>query len=202
MANRERLQSMNRTRRYKLIYAIVLVAAVAIAALIVVLIPHPGVLLLLAAAILVPGRLGAVFLKDLFRSRQLVSASRFHEAADAAERFLGDVRRQPWRRHFILCFFGIYTWNVEAMALNNLGVAQMHLGELDRAEANLRAALDRDPEYAIPYFNLAAVAYARGQTSEGDALVSVARDKGYTGGSIDAIVSRVSEAYAKIQAGA
>jgi tetratricopeptide (TPR) repeat protein len=191
---------MNRTLRYKLIYAMALVAAVAIGALLVMLIPHPGVLLLLAAAILVPGRIGALVLKDLFRSRQLASASRFGEAAQAAERFLGTVRRQPWRRPFILCFFGIYTWNVEAMALNNLGVAQMHLGELDSAESNLRTALDRDPEYAIPYFNLAAIAYARGHTNEGDALLSVARDKGYTGGSIDAIVSRVSDAYARIQA--
>lgn len=191
---------MTRTLRYKLIYAMVLIAAAAVAGLIVVLIPNPAVLFLLAVAILVPGRLGALFLKDLFRSRQLVSASRFGEAADAAERFLGDLKRQPWRRHFILCFFGIYTWNVEAMALNNLGIAQMHLGELDRAESNLKAALERDPEYAIPFFNLAAVAYARGQTGEGDALLSVARDKGYTGGSIDAIVSRVSDAYAKMQA--
>lgn len=191
---------MSRTRRYMIGYIAVLVAAAGLVALLVTYVHSTAVLIAIAVAALVPGRIGAVALRDLFASRSLAAQRRYQEAAIAAERFLETVRRQPWRRHFIYFFFGIYTWDVEAMALNNLGVARMHLGDLDQADAALAAALDRDGDYPIPYFNRAMIARVRGRTEESDALLAAAKKRGYSGDRIDRIVSEVSEAYARLQA--
>lgn len=191
---------MTRTHRYMVIYIAALVAAVGLVALLLAYVQNFGVLIAIAVAALVPGRAGAVALRDLFRSRSLAAEDRYQEAAVAAERFLETVRRQPWRRHFIYFFFGFYTWDVEAMALNNLGVARMHLGDLDQADTALAAALDRDRDYPIPYFNRAMIAYVRERTEEGNALLAAAKQRGFADDRIVRIVAQVSEAYARFQA--
>jgi len=50
-----------------------------------------------------------------------------------------------------------------APALVNRGAIFFHLGELDRAEAALKKAIEVAPERAAPYLNLASVALARNQ---------------------------------------
>lgn len=191
---------MSRTLRYKLLYA----AAVLTLSFLVILIilQTDRVVGLMAAAIvfLVPGRIGGYYLRKLFRSRSLVSSSRFTEAIEAGKEFLEDLHRQPWRRHFIYCFFGLYSWDVEVMARNNIGAAHMQLGDLERAEADLRYAIGKDPDCPLPYFNLAIIAYVRGDTVEGDKLISVAAQKGYSGGAVDRLIHRVGDAYSRLQA--
>ena len=87
-----------------------------------------------------------------------------------------------------------------ASALHNLGHACLHLGDIEQAERDFRDALEKDPDFPIAYFNLAIIAYVRDETVRGDNLISVAAEKGYSGGSIDALISRVGEAYARLQA--
>jgi tetratricopeptide (TPR) repeat protein len=190
---------MNRVLRFKLLYVL---AVVFVGLLVVAIYVRTGTVGLVAAAILliVPGRIGGYYLGKLFRSRKLISLSRFDEAIEAGKAFLEELRRQPWRRHFIYCFFGLYTWDVEAMARNNIGAARMQLGDIEKAERDLGDALEKDPDYPIPYFNLAIIAYVRDDTVRGDNLISVAAEKGYSGGSIDNLISRVGEAYAHLQA--
>lgn len=190
---------MNRVLRFKLLYVL---AVVFVGLLVVAIYVRTGIVSLVAAAILliVPGRIGGHYLGNLFRSRKLISLSRFDEAIEAGKAFLEELRRQPWRRHFIYCFFGFYTWDVEAMARNNIGAARMQLGDIEKAERDLRDALEKDPDFPIAYFNLAIIAYVRDDTVRGDNLISVAAEKGYSGGSIDTLISRVGEAYARLQA--
>ena len=190
---------MNRVLRFKLLYVL---AVVFVGLLVVAIYVRTGIVSLVAAAILliVPGRIGGYYLGNLFRSRKLISLSRFDEAIEAGKAFLEELRRQPWRRHFIYCFFGFYTWDVEAMARNNIGAARMQLGDIEQAERDFRDALEKDPDFPIAYFNLAIIAYVRDETVRGDNLISVAAEKGYSGGSIDALISRVGEAYARLQA--
>jgi tetratricopeptide (TPR) repeat protein len=190
---------MRRTRRYQLLYAF---AVLVLTALVVASYAWAGLAGFVAAGVvlLIPGRLGATYLRDLFRSRALVDRRRFQEGIEAGNAFLATLQRQPWRRHLVYCHYSIYTWDVEAMARNNIGAARMELGELEQAERDLRHAVQNDPDYAIPYFNLAAIAYARGDAAEGDRLITLAADKGYSGGSLDQLVSRVSAAYARLQA--
>ncbi len=190
---------MSRTRRYQLLYGLALLVLAAVAVAVYV---WAGLVALVAfgIALLVPGRLGGHYLRDLFRCRTLADRQRFNEAIGAGQAFLADLQRQPWRRHFIYCHYGIYTWDVEAMARNNIGAARMELGEIDEAERDLRHALQNDPDYAIPYFNLAVIAYVRGEAAEGDRLVALAAERGYSGSPLDRTISRVAAAYARLQA--
>jgi tetratricopeptide (TPR) repeat protein len=189
----------SRTRRYQLLY---ILAVLMLAALSLLAHLWAGIagLAALAVVLLVPGRVGGYCLENLFRSRKLFTQGRFNEAIDAGKTFLADLERQPWRRHFVYCHYGFYTWDVEAMALNNIGAAQMELGDVEQAERSLRLALQKDPDYPLPCFNLAIVAYVRGDAAEGDRLVSMAAEKGYSGGAVDKAISRVGAAYAQLQA--
>jgi hypothetical protein len=192
---------MNRTRRYQLFYVL---AVLALTALVVAVYAAAGLASFVAVGVLllIPGRVAGHYLRNLFRSRVWVEQGRFREGIEAGHAFLADLQREPWRRHLIYCQYGIYTWNVEAMARNNIGAAHMELGEIDQAERDLRGAIREDADYAIPYFNLAVVAYVRGEAAEGDRLIALAADKGYSGGNLDRLISRVGAAYARLQAGA
>ena len=190
---------MSRTRRYQLLYVLALLVLAALALVVHAWIGLAG-LAAFGVALLIPGRVGGHYLRDLFRCRTLLDRERFNEGIEAGETFLADLRRQPWRRHLIYCHYGVYTWDVEAMARNNIGAARMELGEIDRAERDLRSALQNDTDYPIPYFNLAVIAYVRDEPAEGDRLIALAAEKGYSGGHLDRTISRVAAAYARIQA--
>ena len=154
----------------------------------------------IAILFLLPGRIGGYYLKDLFRNRNLADQSRFNEAIDAGAAFLEDLRRQPWRRYFIYSFFGFYSWNVEAMARNNIGAARVQLEKIEQAAADLRHAMANDPDYPLPYFNLAIIAHVQGRVSEAENLLSIAAAKGYSGGPLDRLISSVGTVYAGLQA--
>lgn len=189
---------MSRTRRYLLLY---LLAVLVLTALVLASYARAGMagFLVVGVALLVPGRVGSYYLRDLFRSRMLVDQGRFQAAIEAGNAFLADLQRQPWRRHLVYCHYGVYTWDVEAMARNNIGAALMELGEIDRAERALRQALQSDAEYAIPHFNLAVIAHVRGDPAEGDRLIALAAEKGYSGDPLDRQISRVGAAFARLQ---
>lgn len=190
---------MHRTRRYQLLYVLAALFLLALAFLVYLWADVAG-LLAFAVLLLIPGRIGGRYLSNLFLSRKRFDQRRFNEAIDAGNAFLDDLQRQAWRRHFIYFHYAFYSWDVEAMAHNNIGAARMELGDLDRAERDLRYALQRDPDYPLPYFNLGIIAHVRGDAAEGERLISVAAEKGYTGGPIDKLIDRVAAAYARFQA--
>jgi tetratricopeptide (TPR) repeat protein len=191
---------MNRTQRYKLTYVAALLGLAGAVVALYAWTGSIGLLAGLALLMLLPGRIGGYMLRDLFRSRSLLRASQFAEAEAAGEAFLAQLGREPWRRHFIYAFAGIYTWDAAAMAQNNIGAARMQRGELDRAQASLEAALQRDPDYPLPYVNLAVIAHLRGETDEGARLAGIAATKGYSGGVCDALIASTGDAYAALQA--
>jgi hypothetical protein len=122
------------------------------------------------------GRIGGYYLSDLLRSRNLAGQARFNEAIDAGTAFLKGLQGQPWRRHFIYCCFGFYRWTVEATARNNIGAARMQLGEIERAEADLRHAVAKTRTTRCHTFNLAIIAHVQRQAIKGDNLLSIAAD--------------------------
>ena len=191
---------MTRTLKYKLLYVVVSAALLAVIALIfVALEPGPTGLLVAAVVLLVPGRVGAYFLRELFLSRRHVGAERYENGIASAERFLEQLDRQPWRQHFIYCFFGIYTWNTRAMALNNLGAAKMELGRIDEAEVPLGEALALDEDYPMPYYNLSIVEAVREDHARSDHLLAKARQLGFQPSTVDKAIMRVGAAYARVQ---
>lgn len=187
-------------RSQRLIFYTLALGALILGALVIYLTTGSYVAILIYAVILlVPGRIGGLYLKNLFLSRSLLNRSRPAEAIDAGHRLLVELERQPWRRFFIFCFWGVYTWNVEAMALNNIGAAYLEMGKLDQSEDYLQRAIEKDASYAIPYANLAIISYARGNKMEGNRLINIAKKYGYTGAVEDQIISKVAAAYANVQ---
>ena len=191
---------MSRTLKYKLLYVLVAAPILAVVTLIFVAL-EPGLLGVLVTAILLlaPGRLGAYFLRELFLSKGHIGAERYEDAIASAERFLDQLDRQPWRQHFIYCFFGIYTWNTRAMALNNLGAAKMELGRIDEAEMPLGEALALDEDYPMPYYNLGIIEAVREDHARSDQLFAKARQLGFRPSAVDKMIMRVGAAYARVQ---
>jgi hypothetical protein len=117
----------------------------------------------MAVAILLLLQVGsAAIISATSCAANLAGQARFNEAIDAGTAFLKGLQGQPWRRHFIYCCFGFYSWNVEATARNNIGAARMQLGEIERAEADLRHAVAKTRTTRCHTFNLAIIAHVQG----------------------------------------
>lgn len=191
---------MSRTAKYKLVYAIVVVLSLAIAFWLVIVLRHEMAwLLVIGLALLAPGRIAGHYLKDLFRARRLLERKAYLEAIEASERFLGSIAAEPWRRHLIYLMFSVYTWNVEAMARNNLGAAYLMRGHLDEAAQHLNEAKALDEGYPIPYYNLAIIESVRGRIEEGERLFSDAAKRGFKSSATDHMLEAVSRAFAEVQ---
>lgn len=192
------MKRSNRTKRLKRLYffavGLLTFLAVGLASLTGnLLLP----LFLLVLVMVLPGRLQAVFYRDLFTARRLQAEGRNEESIVHTGRFLETIRERPaLKRLLILSSF--YTVDVEAMALNNLGAAQLQLGRWDEADAALRKALELDPEYPIPWFNLAVLAAARGDEEAARRLHADAESLGYRGTRFDKLVRMGQELRAKI----
>lgn len=76
---------------------------------------------------------------------------------------------------------GLIGWNVvqgrraqanreAALNLNQMGSQSQDAGDIAKAEMQFREAIVKDPNYAIPYNNLAAIALMRGEKDEADAM--------------------------------
>ena len=191
---------MNRTLKYKLLYVTLLALGGAGAAAIWIIIDLGVAGLLIAGVVfLVPPRIGGYFLRDLYLSRRYCTAGKYDDAIAAGERFLDTLEQQPWRQHLIYLFFGFYTWNTRAMALNNIGAAEMELGRLDAAEARLGEALGLDQDFPLPYYNLAITAAALEDHQRSARMLSRAAELGYERSITDRAISRVGDAYARYQ---
>jgi tetratricopeptide (TPR) repeat protein len=154
---------------------------------------------IVALIFFIPGRISSAFLKDLYRCRRHFDQQHYEEAIDRGWRFLRTLKAEPWRRKLIYLTWSLYTWNVEAMARNNIGASLMMLGSFEAARRELQAALAVDAGYALPYANLAAMAAAEGDREESARLVAMARHNGYAGRPVEKLLDRVGAAYAKMQ---
>ncbi len=159
----------------------------------------PGFGLALAAVCLIPGRVLGVSWRELLRGRRLLSAGRCEESIPHTERFLALVRSEPWRKRLIWLALPIYTADVEAMALSNLGAAQLGLGRIAAARACFEEALAIDALYPIPHFNLAILHELAGDRAAAAQASAEAVRLGYTGGRIDAVIRAGQAAYASIE---
>ena len=191
---------MSRASQYKLVYLIGLALVVA-AAVLVVLLLGGGVpaLLVVVVILLVSGRVQGYFYRDLFRGRRLLGEGRFVESISYNEHFLSTVQRKPWLKQLLWLSWSIYTPNVEAMTLNNLGAAHLELRNFDQATSMFSGALARDPEFPMPYYNLALMREVLGDHGRAELLLSEASKRGYKRTSIDQLVSQAGEVYARLE---
>lgn len=152
----------------------------------------------LIAALLIPGILGRLVLRDLLASRAHHGRAHYMEALGAARRFLDLLKRRPWIRHAIWTQFGVYSLSVEAMALNNAGAALLEMVRFDEARGQFMRARDIDPNYSIAAFNLAVIAKLLGDRELSEELAREAAKLGYANGDLDAILNGIGQTYARL----
>jgi tetratricopeptide (TPR) repeat protein len=190
---------MNRTMKLK-IGAVLAIAVVGGSVGLAIFLMKGGAIALVGATLLVliPGRIQGFYYRDFFTGRRLLDGGKFAEAIPYLERFLESIRQHPQRELLLWLSWSVYTPSVVAMALNNIGVARLNLGDVDIAESNFLRALKRDPLYPLPHFNLAIVWELRGDRNNSLKAISKAHQLGYTGGTIDVIINKSQSLLARM----
>lgn len=102
-------------------------------------------------------------------------------------------------KHLVWLQWTVYTANIEAMTLNNLGAAHMQTGDMDAAERYLNEALRVDPRYGVACYNLSVIAAARGDEAGAERLLADAHRLGYTGGRVDEALQRAAAGLARLE---
>ncbi|HEX2209332.1 MAG TPA: hypothetical protein VHG93_16765 [Longimicrobium sp.] len=190
---------MSRTTRLKLAYPLAMGAG--LAGSVALMTVGSGGWGLLAAGILllVPGRIQGAAYRDFFRGRRLFAEGRAAESIPYFERFLERIRRRPALKHLVWLQWAAYTTDIEAMTLNNLGGAHIHLGDTEAAKGFLNEALRVDPRYPMPYYNLYLIATARGDDAEAERMLAGAHRLGFTGGRVDQALQHAGTALARLE---
>jgi len=75
------------------------------------------------------------------------------------------------------------------MTRSNLGACQLVQRNLGQAEAELMRALELDPGFPLPYFNLAILAHARGAEEQAGRLLAKAASLGYRAATRERLIS-------------
>lgn len=189
---------MNRTTRYKLGYLLVLAGLAVGAWWLLRSAEGPVPLIALGLILILPGRIQGYFYRDLFRGRRLLSEGQLEASLEHSERFLATVRRRPGLKSLLWLSWSVYTPDVEAMALNNLGAAHLGLGRLDAATRAFEEALRIDPQYPMPVFNLAVIRQVQGDSDEAARLAEKAGELGYSGGGTDRLVQIAQTVMARV----
>jgi tetratricopeptide (TPR) repeat protein len=177
---------MTRTSMYKSTYFGMLVLGVALSLWIVFYFQMTVVgVLILAVILLFPGRVLGFFWRDLLRGLRLLHEKRYAESKRHSELFLTKVKDQPWLKKLIWLGSGAYSRDPEAMALNNLGAAELKLGELDDAKAHLAASIAVDELNPLPYFNMGLLYSALGDRDAATGCFDKAVSLGYSRSAVD-----------------
>jgi hypothetical protein len=134
----------------------------------------------LIVALLLPGRILGFFWRDLLTGLRLLNEGKFEASADHSKRFLGTLVRRPWIRHLIWLGSGTYSRDPKSLALNNLGAAEMFLGNFDGAEQHLEESRRTDSENPLPCFNLAQLYMILGEPSRANEFLLEAKRLGYS----------------------
>jgi hypothetical protein len=191
---------MTRTARFKLGYLAALAAVAALAGCAIVA-SGGGILamLIVAAVLLVPGRLLGIAYRDLFRGRRLLDMRQAEASIPHTLRFLEYIRQHPGRKRLLWLAWSVYTPDAEAMALNNLGAAHLGTGDFRAAADALNAALEVDPEYPLPHYNLAIERAISNDEAAAARHAAEAERLGFRGTPIDAIIRDAQALLARVE---
>lgn len=190
---------MSRTAVYKSIYfGIVGLGAVALYVAFFYL--PPVAMIALIATLFIPGRILGFFWKDLLRGLHQLKQRNYPESKRCSERFLAELRQKPWLRHFIWLGWGSYSRSPESFALNNLGGAEIGLGEFDSARRHLDASIAADGLNPLPYFNIG-VLLAKQGNSEARGWFEKSVELGFSRSVVDRIVMASQARLARSEGG-
>jgi tetratricopeptide (TPR) repeat protein len=128
--------------------------------------------------------------RDYFVARRHARRREWPQAVERYQRFERKLLAAPWRRATVVLYLGIYTFDGVAIARNNIGQVYMNAEDLDQAVRWLRSALQRDPQYAAPYVNLAVIAAMRRDEANARREMSRAVQLGYSPAGAERILRR------------
>jgi len=191
---------MTRTTRYKVAYGVLVAVLGGIAVVVLNAFSYSlAAVLVTALVLMIPGRIQGHYWREFFQARRLIADRRWREAEPLFQHFLDRVEREPSLKRFIWLGYGVYTRDIAAMALNNLGVCALEEGRFGAAETHLNRAAMLDLEYAVPHFNLAIVYQALGKTEAAQRAWSRSQELGYRRTPIDLVVHKAGEVLARIE---
>lgn len=180
---------MTRTTLYKAHYFAMMIGAGTLALAVVTYFQFsPVAIVLVFMALLVPGRILGFFWRDLLRGLRLLNARQFAESKRHSERFLEKVRKSPWIKNLVWLSSSTYSHDPEVLALNNLGAAEVQLGQMEVAKANLQKAIELDPKCPLPFVNLGVLHESNGEAEEAIRCFQQAARLGYANRLSDRIV--------------
>ena len=188
---------MSRTAWYKLYYFSILGVPVVIAFCWWHFHLSIGWLIAAMMLLVVPGKILGYFWRDLLRGLRLLQEKRYEESIHYSQAFLDEFARRPWIRHFIWLGSSSYSRNPRSLACNNLGAAELKLGNLDSARAHLEEAIREDDLNPLPFYNLAALARMQKNAEEAVQMTNAAVARGLTFGITDKVVMASQKRFAK-----
>jgi tetratricopeptide (TPR) repeat protein len=188
---------VTRTSRYKIFYFVML-GGVAVLSLWMETRYHLTMvgILLLALALLLPGRILGFFWRDLLRGLRLLNERKFEQSKQHSQLFLIDVRQRPWLKRLIWLGSGSYSRDPEAMALNNLGAAELMLGEVDAARDHFNKSMAVDDLNPLPFFNMGNLYATLGDRENATIWFSKAVALGYSQNAVDQILTASQNRFA------
>jgi ATP-dependent Clp protease adapter protein ClpS len=160
---------------------------------------HGATLVLIVLALLVPGRVLGYYWRDLVTGLRLLRERQFAQSARHSKRFLQDIDRRPWIQHLTWLGSGVYSRNAKAMALNNLGAAEIFLGEFAAARGHLEQSSRLDDENPLPYLNLAKLMRILGDEAGSRDCAEQAKRCGYTKSLSDRLVRNAQSRFAFLE---
>lgn len=191
---------MTRTARFKLGYIGALIALGTLAVIAIVALGGGVVpMLVVAAILLMPGRILGVAYRDLFRGRRLLDLRQAEASIPYTRRFLEYIRQHSGRKRLLWLAWSVYTPDSEAMALNNLGAAYLESGDFVAATEALNAAVAIDPEYPIPHYNLAIERAVAKDEAAAARHAAEAERLGFRRTSIDAVIREAQSLLARVE---
>jgi hypothetical protein len=189
---------VNRTTRRKIYYfSIIAIGTALLVGVILYFRFNRGQVVLLVLALLIPGRILGFFWRDQLAGLRLLNERRFEESAERSRRFLSLLARRPWIRHLVWLGAGTYSRNPKSLALNNLGAAEIFLGNFERARQYLDESRRLDDENPLPYFNLAQLHMILDEPSTANAFLTDARQRGYQRGLSDKLIHGTQSRFAR-----
>jgi tetratricopeptide (TPR) repeat protein len=149
----------------------------------------PTAIAAIVVALLLPGRILGYFWRDLLRGLRLLNAREFEASKICSQAFLGELQSKPWLKSLIWLGSGSYSRDPEALALNNLGAAEIQLGELILARQHLDLAIGVDRLCPLPYYNIGILLRVSGMPGEAEQWFEQAARLGYKRSLSDKIVN-------------
>ncbi len=129
------------------------------------------------------------------RARSLLAQKKYEAAFDELLAFEQQVTRDAWRRHLAFLYAGFRTSNAIALARGYQGVVRLEQGRLAEAEALLKSALEKDPDYSVPWANRAIVAASLGDEARARSHVETAKSLGFTDPGLDTAVAQALQTF-------